>query len=220
MPLRGEPTQGRPTDAAAARETLRRERTSLAQARAQLDRERADLVRLREQLEARKDTTRARREPAADPLTASDPLEESWVVQGPGPASLLSWSEDETGDEERPRRRGGTPQVDRLVEAIADRVSVRLEARVAQAIHEALAREREALRDQREQLSRTAAALERQRQNLEERWETLRLAEKRAMADTKLELPPVEPPPPQIPPPRRGSDRLKPPSDRLRRPPG
>lgn len=219
MPLRGEPANGRPTDAAAAREALRRERTGLAQARAQLDRERAELVRMREQLEARRDTTGARGR--GDPLTASDPMEESWVVQGPGPGSLLTWSEEDDGEEpERPRRRrptGGSSQVDRLVEAIVDRVGTRLEARVAQAVHEALAREREALREQREQLSRTAAALERQRQNLEERWETLRLAEKRSLSDTKLELPPVEPPPPQQ---IRKSDRLKPPSDRMRRPPG
>ncbi len=221
MALRGEPTSGRPTDAAAAREALRRERSGLAQARAQLDRERAELVRLREQLEARRDTTRSRRG-QPDPLTASDPMEESWVIGGPGPGSPLTWSSDaEDGAEpERPRRRAsGSSQVDRLVEAIVDRVGTRLEARVAQAVHEALAREREALRDQREQLSRTAAALERQRQNLEERWETLRLAEKRSLADTKLELPPVEPPPPQVPPPRRGSDRVKPPSDRMKRPP-
>jgi hypothetical protein len=224
MAIRGEPANGRPTDALAAREALRRERTSLAQARTQLDRERAELMRLREQLEARREGTRSRRA-GADPLTVSDPLEESWVVQGPG--GFLTWSEEDDGDghDGPARRRGKNPQVDRLVEAIADRVSTRLEARVAQAVHEALAREREALRDQREQLSRTAALLERQRQNLEERWETLRLAEKRSLADTKLELPPVEPPPPQVPLRRTSdrlkppSDRLKPPSDRLRRPP-
>ena len=222
MALRGEPTNGsRPTDALAAREALRRERTGLAQARAQLDRERAELMRLREQLEARRDTTRggSRRARGVDPLTVSDPLEESWVVGGPAAGSPLTWSEEDDGSEpERPRRRAsGSSHIDRLVEAIADRVSTRVEARVAQALHEALAREREALREQREQLSRTAAALERQRQNLEERWETLRLAEQRGLAETKHEL--VEPPPPQLPPPRRGSDRLKPPSDRLRRPP-
>lgn len=211
MPVHGEPTSGRrPTDATATREALRRERTSLAQARAQLDRERAELERLREELEARLD--RSRRAPAVDPLTASDPLEESWVVQGPSP---LAWAGDDDDDAPRRPRRRATSQVDRLVEAIVDRVGTRLEARVAQAVHEALARERETLREQREQLARTAAALERQRQHLEERWETLRLAEQRSPAETKLELPPVEPPPP-----RRPSDRLRPPSDRLRRPGG
>ncbi|MBX3465966.1 MAG: hypothetical protein KF878_03580 [Planctomycetes bacterium] len=202
MPIRGEPAGGGQSEPAAVREAMRRERSSLAQARAQLDRERAELVRLREELEGKP------RRAASDPLTASDPLEESWVVQG-SPNGLLGW-DDEDEDLPRPRRRAGPAQVDRLVEAIADRVSTRLEARVAQAVHEALAREREALKDQREQLARTAALLERQRQHLEERAEALRQLEQRSLADTKQELPVVEPP-------RRQSERLRPPSDRHRR---
>ncbi|MCO5166459.1 MAG: hypothetical protein M9894_08850 [Planctomycetes bacterium] len=207
MPIRGEPANGGGhSEPAAAREAMRRERSSLAQARAQLDRERAELVRLREQLEAGRDPPRSRR-PGVDPLTASDPLEESWIAQSPA-GGLQDWDDDE--DLPRPRRRAGPTQVDRLVEAIADRVSTRLEARVAQAVHEALAREREALKDQREQLARTAALLERQRQHLEERAEALRQLEQRSLADTKQELPAIEPP-------RRASERLRPPSDRHRR---
>lgn len=199
---------GGSTDVDAVRSSLRRERATLAQARAALDRERAELTRQRVELEAK----RAGRE-AQGPR---DPLEESWVVQGAG--SFLSWSDDTTGGDDdddgpRPRSREGPP-LDRVVEAIADRVAVRLEARVAQAVHEALLREREALREQREQLSRTASALERQRQQLEERWQSLRQIEgSRSLTETKLDLTPIELPQPT---PARAT---KPPSERLKRPP-
>lgn len=207
------PTSGESTDVDAVRSALRRERTNLAQARQALDRERAELAKQRAQLDAR----RAGRE-AHDGRAASDPLEESWVVQGAG--SFLSWAQDDEDDDGLPRPRGGrdAPALDRLVEALSDRVAVRLEARVAQAVHEALLREREALREQREQLTRSASALERQRQQLEERWHTLRQVEgSRSLTETKLDLTPIELPPPQAPQCPKEAPR-KPPSERMKRP--
>jgi hypothetical protein len=203
---------------------MRRERLGLAQARAALDRERAELTRLRAQLAEQQRKSGQGRRDEAEALDASDPLDESWVVQGAG--SFLSWcAHDEDDTEARARgRRGPSEQFERLADAIAERMSLRLEARVAQAVHEALAREREALKDQREQLGRTAAQLERQRQALEARWEALRAGRPPIVeADTRpggteILLPPVDAPP------RRPSDRLvapqvaRPASDRHPRP--
>jgi hypothetical protein len=212
MATRGEPPpakgSGRTTDVIAVPEGLSRERTSLAQARAALDKERAELAQLRLQVEAKR-----RRDEGKSP-TASDPLEESWVVQGPG--NFLSWCADDE-DDDGPRA-GGDPRLDRLAEAIVGRVGPRLEARliaaIAAALHEALGRERESLKDQREALARTAAALEKQRQMIETKWEALRAAQGRIDEDTKAEGIIIQPPAS----PRPGSDRLpKPPSGRLPR---
>lgn len=137
--------------------------------------------------------------PRASEPARADPLEESWVVQGPG--NFLSWQAD---DDEAPR--GPDPRLDRLAESLVTRVGQRLEARlivaIAAAVHEALLRERESLREQREALARTASALEKQRQLLETRWEALRAA--RLDDETKAEGIIIQPPAS----PRPGSDRL------------